>query len=222
MIPMKRSLLLSLFLLSAVLGAVQAQPFMFQYQGRSLADGDTVTIAAAENAFGELACETNPVHDPANGLVMNLLMGTPTNVKATLEITANTLTCLQLQWCMGGECLPLGGAVQFTKQFKASATEQVQLDAYGIEGDGCLIAKLTVSSVFGSQTVYIRFYNGILDSIRSITPGHGTHVPTVKGGDEALYTLDGRKIVHRTSKKRTFPKGVYIINGKKVLVRENR
>ena len=209
---MKRNFLLIFFLLTAVTSTLHAQSFEFQYQGRTLADGDTVTIAAEENAFGELACETNPASNPAHGLLMNLLMGIATNVTATLEITENTLTCSQLQWCMGGECQPFGSATRLIKQFKASATEQVQFDAYGIEGDGILIAKLRVASVLGTQSVYIRFFSGTIDSITKPTRDS----KRATSGGKAVYTLAGQRLIKANSS--TLNKGIYIIGGRKVLL----
>ena len=37
--------------------------------------------------------------------------------------------------------------------------------------------------------------------------------------NDAWYTLDGRKIVHGTSSNGKLPKGVYIVNGRKVVVK---
>ena len=62
-----------------------AQGFEFQYQGQSLADGETVIIAAEEDIFGELSCETNSMMNPADGLVMKLLSSATATASATFK-----------------------------------------------------------------------------------------------------------------------------------------
>ena len=89
-----------IFVLVAVMfwtALVKAQSFEFQYQGQSLEDGATVTISAETNAFGELSCETNPIANASNGLVLKLLQDASANGSATLEITENTLSPKMLQ-----------------------------------------------------------------------------------------------------------------------------
>ena len=63
-------LLLTAFLFAG--SAAIAQTFEFQYQGVTLEDGATVTIAAQEDFFGEMSCETNPMDNPDNGLVLKM------------------------------------------------------------------------------------------------------------------------------------------------------
>ena len=63
---MRKVLLVMAVMMSVLVTSVKAQSFEFQYQGQSLEDGATVTIAAEANAFGELSCETNPSSDPNN------------------------------------------------------------------------------------------------------------------------------------------------------------
>ena len=90
------------FSLSAA--AMMAQTFEFRYHGQSLAEGATVTIAAEEDeyGFGEMWCETNPISNPSNGLILQLLSGTTATGNATMTITENTLNPVQITWCMGG------------------------------------------------------------------------------------------------------------------------
>ena len=71
---MKKISTLCMCLLASLV--VQAQGFVFQYQGQNLPDGETVIIAAEEDIFGELSCETNDLLDPDSGLVLKLLRGT--------------------------------------------------------------------------------------------------------------------------------------------------
>jgi thiol-disulfide isomerase/thioredoxin len=155
-----KSKLIMMALAFLTVTVARAQSFEFQYHGQSLGDGDVVTIAAGENDFGELACETNPSANPTDGLMLKLLTGTSSQVTATLEIEHNTLDATMLQWCMGGECTPVNDATTFTKSFTASTAEQVQFDATDIKATGYLMAKLTVRRSLESHSVYIQFTNG--------------------------------------------------------------
>lgn len=187
--------------------AVQAQPFEFQYQGRSLADGATVVIAAEEDAFGELACETNPAANPTNGLVMKLLGSTPVNVKATLEITHNSLGSARVQWCMGGECSMFSSATKLTKQFTLADIQLVQMDASDISATGYLTATLQASVGLEKRSVNIRFNNGDPDAIAQVN-----RLP-----------LDSRTTVHNLAGQPVNPhrlsKGIYIIGNKKIIIK---
>ncbi len=143
--------------------AVQAQTFEFQYQGRTLADGETVTIAAEEDVFGELACATNPSDNPSNGLILKLLSGSTARANATLEITHNTLGASMVQWCMGGECSTFGAIMKLAKQFNVAGSEQVQFDASGISAIGYLTATLRATIDLEIHEVKIQFTNGESD-----------------------------------------------------------
>ena len=71
---MKKNLLLTLSIMLFTATMTSAQSFEFQYQGKSVVDGGTVTIAAVPDdfGFGEYWCETNPSSDPNNGLILKL------------------------------------------------------------------------------------------------------------------------------------------------------
>lgn len=153
-------------LLAALLlwgAAAQAQSFEFQYQGKSLSDGDMVTIAAAEDdlGLGELCCVTNPSNDPEGGLILKMLTATAASGKATLTIDHNTLSPSLLKWCMGGECSLMTGKTMLAKDFSASSSSvQVQFDAEDIQSQGYLIATLTATIGLESHSVTIQFTNG--------------------------------------------------------------
>lgn len=160
---MKKYLFMTMATLFLFVATVRAQSFEFQFGGKSLADGETVTISAAadEFGFGELWCETNPSGNPNNGLILKLLSESSTNGSATLDIEHNDINPNTLKWCMGGECTMMTDVVNKTKQFDASSgMVQVQFDAEGINGEGYLLATLTVT--FGGEThsVKIKFVNG--------------------------------------------------------------
>ena len=184
-----------------------AQGFEFQYQGESLADGATVVIAAEEDMFGDMSCETNNAMNPTDGLMLKLLRGTSATGVATLEITHNTLDAEMLQWCMGGACTTLGNQSSLTKQFSVNDRTQVQFDAIAIHSEGLLTARLKATIGLESHLVNIVFVNGDYDGIEEInsedppTPFRGSNGKWLNG---KCYDLNGRP-------HSSFNKGIYIV-----------
>ena len=193
-----------------------AQGFEFQYQGESLPDGATVIIAAEEDLFGDMSCETNNAMDPTNGLMLKLLSGMTVSATATLEITYNSLNGAALQWCMGGECTPLRNQTSLTKQFTFQGNRMVQFDAIGINGEGYLTATLKATIGLESHQVNIVFTNGddYYDSIREIK----NEELRMKNG---VYDLNGRRISAEANS--SLKKGMYIVtdgkNTRKVVIK---
>lgn len=198
----------SLFLLAAVICfsvSLRAQTFEFRFHNESLSDGGQVIIPAVEDEFGygELWCESNPSKDPGNGLILKLLSGTSASGRATITIESNTLNPSTLKWCMGGECVLMKDISTLTKDF--SFTEgivKVQFDAENIKSEGELAATLSATINGESHTVKILFTNGQSSMIKAIKS---------QWGDE-YYTLEGKRTDSPS-------KGLYIINGKKVLMK---
>ena len=197
---MKKIITLCLGLMAAL--SSWAQGFVFQYQGESLADGATVIIAAEEDIFGEMTCETNNPSNPNDGLIVRLLNGTAAPATATLEITYNALNGAALQWCMGAECTPLRNQTSLTKQFTLEGIRLVQFDAVGINGDGYLTATLKVTVGLETHKVNILFINGDYDGIKTIEDG-----PSAKR--DGIYDLNGRRI--STEANPFLKKGMYIV-----------
>lgn len=181
---MKKCITLCLGLMAAL--SSWAQGFEFLYQGQRLADGETVIIAAEEDWFGDLSCETNGGMDPSDGLVLRLLISTNVTASATLQISHNSLDATTLQWCMGGECTPMNGQTSLTKRFPVMGSEQVQFDAIGISSEGYLLATLKVTIGLESHQVKIMFANGDVDGIRPI--------PTKESGETMVYDVRGRRV----------------------------
>ena len=176
-----------------------AQGFEFQFQGESLTDGATVIIAAEEDLFGDLSCETNNAMNPTDGLMLKLLTGTTATGSAKLEITQNTLDAEMLQWCMGGACTTLGNQTSFTKQFTVNDRTQVQFDAIAIHSEGLLTAKLKATIGLESHLVNIVFINGDYDGIKAID-----HSPL--NIDHSVYDLNGRRV-----ERSMLRKGIFIV-----------
>ena len=203
---MKQILLLTAFLLASA--AVSAQGLEFKYKGESLTDGATVTIAAEEDFFGELSCETNPSTAPQDGLVLSCPASFGGTVIATLQILSNTLNASTMQWCMGGECT-LVRQEQLSKTFDSKASILVLFDATNITGEGALMAKLSVQLNGIARTVYIQFVNGDADGINSIKN------EKIKDKND-IYDLSGRKMFNvQCSTFNGLKRGLYIQNGKK-------
>lgn len=160
---MKKILTLTAFLATTLTSL--AQGFVFQHKGETLADGETVIIAAEEDWFGDLSCETNNVMNPADGLVLKSLVAMPVTVSATLGIVYNDLAPQNLQWCMGGECTIIQGQTTLTKSFMLAGSQQVQFDATGIQNEGTLLATLKATYGLETHQVNILFVNGDIDAI---------------------------------------------------------
>ena len=170
----------------AVTAVASAQTFGYTFQGRALDEGATVTIAAEEDIFGDLSCETNLPENPTNGLMMQKFDGGTANVQAKIEITHNSLNANILQWCMGGECKPFNGATTLVKSFQLNGSVQVQFDATGIQSEGYLTATLTTSIGLESHKVNILFTNGDTSGLEKILNGTGKNL--------TYYNLNGVKV----------------------------
>ena len=195
---MKKFFTLCMCLLAGL--AVQAQGFVFQYQGENLEEGDTIMIAAEEDMFGDLSCETNNPENPNEGLVLKLLRGTTASATATLQIIINDLNATTLQWCMGGACTQLGSQTSLTKQFTLEGSRQVQFDAVDIKSEGYLSATLKVTIGLESHQVVILFVNGDYTGIKEIK----NEELKIKN-EETVYDIQGRRVQGRPSS------GVYIV-----------
>ena len=206
---MKKISTLCMCLLASLV--VQAQGFVFQYQGRNLPDGETVIIAAEEDIFGELSCETNDLLDPDSGLVLKLLRGTSSPVTAVLQITHNSLNAASIQWCMGTECSSMNSLTSLTKRFTMGDSEGVQFDATGIGSEGYLEATLKVTIGLETHQVNIIFVNGDYDGIKEVEKFKSSIVE--KG---AIFDLLGRQVKRASSGIRIVREGERI---RKVLIK---
>ena len=196
---MKKLFTLCVGLLSVL--PILAQGFVFQFEGQSLNNDETVIIVAEEDLFGDLSCETNSMMDPSNGLILKLLKSTTANVTATLQISHNSLNAENMQWCMGDECTPLNNQTSLTKRFTVNGSETVQFDATNISGEGYLLATLKATVGLESRQVNIVFVNGDYDGIPTLSQK--------ENDKETVYDLHGRKVQGKPSA------GMYIIADRK-------
>ena len=168
---MKKVLVTAVLLIMCAM--VKAQSFEFIYGGKSLPDGSIVTIQAKEDVWGQLSCETNPSSNPQNGLMLKLLKGGTADVKLELKIEQQTLEADVLQWCMGGSCIPFGNKDYLMIDASVSGTAPVMFDATNVTSEGFLLAKLTATMSLEQHTVFIRFINGGIVSVRGDVNGDG-------------------------------------------------
>lgn len=180
--------------------------FKFQYGGKDLENDATVIINAEEDSwgFGELNCETNPSSNPKNGLILVTQDG---NLEGTakLEILSNNLNPQLIQWCMGGECVPMNDKTSYEKTFKTDndGIVLVQFDANNVKSEGSLEAKLTTTTGSDTRIVNIKFVNDKASGISVI----------YSGDDNAeWYDMNGSRLENIPTRK-----GIYIRNGKKVV-----
>ena len=161
---MKRTATLLFTLCTLALTALAQQPVQFYYKGQPLDDGATVTIQAEANDWGELACETNPAGNPADGLILKNLTATDISGTATLTITSRTMAPSLVQWCMGGLCVAIP-ADTFDKDFTVPAGGQImtQFDATPTQY-GELTAEISVMANLRRVTVGVRFVNADPDA----------------------------------------------------------
>lgn len=204
---MKRQLLMTTALMLFAMMGVRAQSFEFQYRGQSVADGDMVTIAAAEDeyGFGELWCESNPGASPTDGIVLKLLSGSTASGSATLTIEHNSINPATLKWCMGGTCNLLQNVNLMTKDFSTdNGIVLVQFDAENLRSTGYLLATLTATVSGETHSVKIQFTNGESAGVKGVR--------FQKGASSSFYDLCGRRVQKPA-------KGLYITSGKKKIIK---
>ena len=132
--------------------SIGTQTFAFTYQGEQLPDYANVTIEADEDEHGDIVAETNPTGSGNKGLLISTLNGSKQQGKASLEVLSSSLQAGQIQWCIGGECLPmtLMQPVERTFTTDDNGKIQVMFDVAQIKQYGNLEARLTVT--IGSET----------------------------------------------------------------------
>lgn len=158
----------TLLIMMLVTVVATAQSFGFTFKGKTLSEGETVFIAAEEDLFSEMSCETNLPDNPTDGLMLVLNGMASANASAKIEITHNSLNPTVLQWCMGGECKPFNDATTLTKQFVVNGSTQVQFDATGVQSEGYLTAVLSVTIGLTTHKVNICFTNGDTSGMEKI------------------------------------------------------
>ena len=209
---MKQRLLSILSMTLIAMAVCHAQNFEFQYQGKSVPEGGTVSIAAEEDifGFGELWCESNPSDNPGNGLVLKLLTTTSASGVAKLTIEHNTVDPGTLKWCMGGTCNLLDGVTMMEKGFSTNnGIVLVQFDAENLRSTGYLMANLSATIAGESHSVKVEFTNGESTGMTSISDPRtetetcysvsGTRLATSQHGINIIRMSDGttRKVLVR-------------------------
>ena len=149
----------STLLLLGLATTALAQSVQFYYQGQPLDDGATVTIKAEKDIWGDLVCETNPVDNGNNGLILKNLTASDISGTASLTISTRSMLPAAVTWCMGGDCVPIAGDT-YQKSFsvKGGSSIQTQFDAQPTQY-GELTAQIKVEASLKTTTVNIVFQN---------------------------------------------------------------
>jgi len=166
--------------------AIHAQDAEFRYHGEVLEDGATITIyGEVDPVWGDIECNTNPSSDAKNGLVFVNKTANELKSVANLTIESNTLNPSMVQWCMGGQCVPVTSTT-YSKDFTtaASGLTMVQFDCYPTT-EGEMLATIKVTANLKTYTVKIRF---VYD------PAHIGQVVDDTRKVAAIYTIDGRRV----------------------------
>ncbi len=185
----------------------EGKVFEFRYENKSLDNNAVVEINAEEDifGFGELNCETNPSSNPKNGLILASKEGKKLSGTATLNILGNSLNPQLVQWCMGGDCVPMNGMNTLTKDFTTDDEGicQVMFDATNIRNEGSLEARLSATIDNETRTVNIKFVYDKTNGINII----------YSDDDNAVwYDMKGNRLENAPNRK-----GVYIRSGKKIV-----
>lgn len=184
-----------------ILLGLHAQDCVFQFEGKDLENGTTVTIYAENDPlFGWLICDTNPSNDP-NGLFLLNKTSKELSCSATITIQTNTMAGEDTQWCMGSDCMPVQSSTK-SKDFKLAANAKIMTKfETSPTKEGEMLTKLDVKTGGKTYTVNIRF---VYES------SHVADASSTVAQPVAFYTLDGRQVSEQ-------PKGVCLVkmsNGK--------
>lgn len=170
---------------AACLG-VQAQTMEFRFKGEPVANEATVTIQAEYDEDFELyECNTNPFTE-TDRLVLHDINGDIVDGgKAHLEILSNTLGAQNIQWCMGGLCVPIKSTT-YDKDFEFLEDDVTVKYDCEVTQYGEMLTKLSATVGEETATIYIKFVNTDPAGISSIAASD------VK--ETARYLLSGQRI----------------------------
>ncbi|MBR4534889.1 MAG: hypothetical protein IKO85_10200 [Bacteroidaceae bacterium] len=178
----------SLALFCATFLTIHAQDCVFQYEGKPLEDGATVTIKAAPDIFETLVCNTNPSDNVANGLFIVNKTSNKLSGSAKITISNKTMETDAILWCMGGACEQVTTSTK-TKDFSINANDKtaVQYDCE-VKREGDMLTKLEATVNGKTYTVNILF---------TTAESHVTATKTAASTPVAFFTLDGREVSQR-------------------------
>lgn len=240
----KRFTLSITFMLAAL--AVSANNIEFQYNGKTVNEGDTIIMqAAAEYGSDDAGNKTytGQYVGESNGYGNNLILcnigGKAVKVTGTLSIEQNDAN-ISMQWCFGGTCMPMTGST-LTRTLTSENGTKKNMDIDAIFGkEGVSIVKVySVTLGAETHTFYIKYvydpasvrtaalqqpkvsFNG--GSLNYTFKNYGLHSLNV-------YSAQGALVLKRNLESsgsvafNQLPKGVYICaiteNGQRVAVRK--
>lgn len=215
---MKKTTTLTLALLLSCIGA-GAKNMEFRFQGKTLANADTITLQAVETETG-ITASTN---ENGNNAVLVNVSGMAIKGEGTLYVISNP-DLVNLQWCVGTNCTPTT-TKSISKTAYLSKDEQIKLmfDA-NFDKESTVLVLLTFTRGTEIDSLYIRsvFSTSAVHSAASQTQlsisGREISYSFANGGTPALrvYSMQGKLMVKRTLNQQgttslaTLPKGTYI------------
>ena len=193
--------------------------FEFRYGGNSLEEGATVVIKAEKDVNREMNWTTNPESNPKNGLILATLDGKKQLGQARLEILNSSFPAELpieedpgLSWKMGNMdyilIKPESGSLDYNFCTDDEGIVMVELYTRSLRSEGFIDACLTSAINGKKRTVNIKFINEEDTAIKDIQKGS-------KPFD--VYSLNGVKIRKGVTSLDGLPRGLYIVNGRKVV-----
>ena len=196
--------------------------FEFRYGGKSLEEGATVVIKAEEDVNGEMKWTTNPASNPRNGLILATLDGKKQLGQARLEILNSSFPAeLPREECPDYTWQMVNGSFNNIKLYSG----KWDTSDFTTDDDGIVMVQLFIrflqrnevsfvdacltSAINGKKrTVNIKFINEEDTAIKDIQKGS-------KPFD--VYSLNGVKLRKGVTSLDGLPRGLYIVNGRKVV-----
>jgi hypothetical protein len=239
----KRFTLSITFMLAAL--AVSADNIEFQFNGKKVNEGDTVTINATVDSYvdgGETVIVGIQAASNANGNNLQLCNVGGKSVKVNGKVTVEKNNAnASIQWCFGGTCMMLkGDSLVRTITSEKDTKKNMEIDAnFTIEGN-CLAKFYCTTLGAETHTFYINFVYNTTTDVRTaalqqpkVSFNGGSLNYTFKNyGLHSLnvYSAQGALVLKRNLESsgsvafNQLPKGVYICaiteNGQRVAVRK--
>ena len=196
------------FIICTVLALnVKAQITSLVWQGKVLAEGDTITVNVVERTFSgyviDVSGKSNEV--TKDGLLIRNNTADVITISARGRVVEGTMSNPGLTICCGGICSLMAKDVEKTNISVNGKTDlPAELDCHATQGEyGNALTLFTVDNGFEVSSVYINYV---------YSPVSAIHRPALQKGQTGTFSLDGK----RTS---TPNKGFYIKNGKKYIAK---
>jgi hypothetical protein len=211
------TLALTFFALSA-----GAKNLEFRFQGKALANGDTITLQAVEDVTGGITAGSN---ENGNSLMLANISGMAIKADGTLYVLDNP-DLVDLQWCVGTNCTPtVTKTISKTAYFSKDEQIKMMYDArFAKEGNVLVLFVFNYKKGTELDSLYIRSVYST-SAVRSATAaphmslsGRQLSYSFSGNGNRTLkvYSLEGQLMTKHTLGLQgsialsDLPKGTYI------------